>query len=157
MDFIKILKAQPHDLKEILRLSRCLFENEINKNLDPHLNLEWIDSQEAEGFFLNLIKDESIFLALLNDTVVGYLAGIIHKNKLPYNKLKFGEIFHLYLDEKTRGVGLGKRLMEAFKERCLQESIHHLKVTASAPNRRALSFYQNNGFNPYEITLLKKI
>lgn len=153
MPNIVIKKALKSDLIEVLSLNRKLFENEIQQGFDRHLNLSWLESEQAKDFFTTLINNETVFLSFINGQIVGYLAGLIHPNQNHYVKDSFAEIFHLYLDEKTRGLGIGKKLIENFKQHCKILGIRHIKVTASAPNHKALAFYRKVGFNDYEITL----
>ena len=153
MPNIMVKKALRIDLNEVLALNRKLFENEIKQGFDRHLNLAWLESQQAKDFFADLIDNETVFLSFIDGQIAGYLAGIIHPNKVHYVKDSFGEIFHLYLEVNTRGLGIGKKLIEAFKQHCKTQGIRHVKVTASAPNHKALAFYRKLGFNDYEITL----
>lgn len=153
MPDIVIKKALRADLIEVLNLNRKLFENEIKQGFDRHLNLLWLESEQARDFFTTLIDNETVFICVLNGQIVGYLAGLIHLNENHYVKDSFAEIFHLYLDENTRGLGIGKKLIENFKQQCKIWGIRHMKVTASAPNHKALDFYRKVGFNDYEITL----
>lgn len=153
MSDIIVRKALRSDLNEVLRLNRKLFKNEIKQGFDCHLNLSWIESQHAKDFFTVLIDNETVFLSLVDGQIVGYLAGIVHPNHNHYVKDGFGEIFHLYLEESTRGLGIGKKLIEDFKRHCKNVGIHYMKVTASAPNHTALAFYRKIGFDDYEITL----
>ena len=63
----------------------------------------------------------------------------------------------MLIDNKYRGFGIGKMLIDNFKNYCKDNGIMNLKVVASAKNTKAIKFYKNNGFNDFDITLTAKI
>ena len=63
----------------------------------------------------------------------------------------------MLFDNNFRGLGIGKLLIDKFKQYCKDNSINNLKVVASAKNIKAIEFYKNNGFNDFDITLTTEI
>ena len=59
----------------------------------------------------------------------------------------------MYLQPKYRGQGIGTELVEEFKEWTEEKDADRLRVEASAQNKRAIKFYQENGFEDYTVTL----
>lgn len=63
----------------------------------------------------------------------------------------------MYIDSNYRKFGIGRKLIESFKEHCLINNINNLKVTASVKNIDAINFYKKIGFKDFDITLKNKI
>lgn len=147
---IAIRKATQEDLKAIQELNYKLFELEYN-NFDPALNMNWTFSQTGENYFKKSIENATVWVAVYNNKVIGYLAGSIEKTPA-YTTKSLAELDNFYIDEEYRRQGIGKRLVEEFKKYCINKEIEEIKVTASAKNMNAKAFYQNNGFDEFEVT-----
>lgn len=63
----------------------------------------------------------------------------------------------MLIKEKCRGYGIGKILINNFKDYCKENNIDNIKVTASYKNESAIEFYKKNGFNEFDLTLTMKI
>ena len=146
-----IRKATLNDLKSIQELNYALFQFE-KENFDPTLIVDWPSSEEGKNYFKELINNEYVIVAIENEKIVGYLAGTIPE-KGSYELVQYGEINNMIVAEKARGFGIGKQLIDCFKEYCKEKNIHHLKVVASAKNQVAIDFYKKQGFEDFNITL----
>lgn len=89
-------------------------------------------SFEDHMYFLNNIlnKDNQIYIATLNDKVVGMIA---------FND---NEINQLYIQISYQGRGLGRKLLEMAKA----NSKGRLTLYTFEVNQKAQRFYENNGF-----------
>ena len=152
---IVIRKATQEDLKAIQELNYKLFELEYN-NFDPDLNMDWTFSKTGENYFRKSIENNTVWVAIDNNKVIGYLAGSI-QNKPSYVTKTLAEVDNFYIEEEYRRQGIGKRLVEEFKKDCINKRIEEIKVTASAKNANAKAFYQNNGFDDFEVTYKMKL
>lgn len=152
---IVIRKATQEDLKAIQELNYKLFELEYN-NFDPDLNMNWTFSQTGENYFKKSIENATVWVAVSDNKVIGYLAGSIEKMPA-YTTKSLAELDNFYIDEEYRRQGIGKRLVEEFKKYCINKGIEEIKVTASAKNTNAKAFYQNNGFDEFEVTYKMKL
>ena len=148
-------KATIDDLNEVQKLNYKLFELEYN-SFDPALNMEWTFSKKGENYFKSLFEDGTIWVALDDNKVIGYLAGNI-KGKPSYATKTIAELDNFYIEEEYRRQGIGKRLVEEFRNYCISKEIEEIKVTASAKNKNAREFYQKNGFEEFEITYKMKL
>lgn len=148
-------KATLIDLKEVQQLNYKLFDLEYN-NFDPALNMEWTFSKIGEDYFKELIKDGTVWVAVDNNKVIGYLAGSID-GKTSYATKSVAELDNFYVEEDYRRLGIGKRLVEEFKNYCVDKGIEEMKVTASAKNMNAREFYQKSGFEDFEVTYKIKL
>ena len=151
MEDITIRCASLNDVELIQKLNYKLFELE-KENFDSTLILDWPLSEEGKKYFQDLINNEYVIIALKGEDVVGYLAGSINE-KGSYELIQYGEINNMLVDDKYRGLGAGKQLINKFKEYCKSKNITNLKVVASAKNKNAIEFYRKQGFNDFDITL----
>ena len=63
----------------------------------------------------------------------------------------------MFVEEEFRSLGVGRALFDEFKKWCKQQGVAKLFVSAFSPNTRAISFYQDNGFKDYSLTLYQDI
>ena len=88
-------------------------------------------------------KTHVAFVAIENNEVVGW----IHAFKTTtIESLPFIELAGLVVDEKQRGKGIGKILIEKIKEWCKEQNVLSLRVRSNVKRKEAHRFYLNNGF-----------
>ena len=155
MENIVIKRASIDDLKTIQELNNSLFKLEIN-NYDPTLVNDWPLTSEGKEYFTDLIDNHYVIVANIDDIAIGYLAGSINE-KGSYEKIQYGEINNMFVKDEYRKNGIGKLLVNNFKEYCKSKNITNLKVTASFKNKNAIVFYQKNGFEEFDLTLTTKM
>ena len=157
-DFVNdiiIREAQLEDLNIIQNLNNELFKLE-KENYDSTLVRDWPLSEDGKQYFEDLIINHYVIVAIKDDKIVGYLAGSINE-KGSYEEIQYGEINNMLVDNNFRGLGIGKLLVDKFKQYCKDNNINNLKVVASAKNIKAIEFYKKNGFNDFDITLTTEI
>ena len=154
MNDVFIKKATIDDLNKIQNLNNELFKLE-KENYDSTLVLNWPLTEEGKNYFKNLIINDYVVVALIDNEIVGYLAGTIN-DKGSYEEIQYGEINNMLVNSNYRGYGIGKKLIDAFKSHCKENNIFHLKVTASFKNINAIEFYKKNGFEEFDLTLTMK-
>lgn len=135
-----IRNADLKDLEIIQKLNNELFDLEL-KNYDTTLVKDWAISNEGKKYFEDLINNHFVVVALLDDEIVGYLAGTINE-KGSYENIQYGEINNMFIKDSCRGYGVGKALVNEFKMYCKSKGINDLIVTASAKNKNAINFYK---------------
>jgi len=155
MDNVFIRKATLEDLSTIQELNNSLFKLE-KENYDPTLVNDWPLSEEGKDYFLDLINNHYVIVALLDNNIVGYLAGSIEE-KGSYVEVQYGEINNMLVKDEYRGYGVGKLLINNFKEYCKSNNISDIKVVASYKNKNAIEFYHKNGFEEFDLTLTVKL
>lgn len=155
MKKVIIRKANLEDLTSIQKLNNNLFDLEFN-NFDDTLKLGWALEKDGKEYFEDMIKNEIVFIAQIEDKIVGYLAGSICES-ISYITESFAELDNMCIDDEYRRFGIGTLLMNEFKKYCKEKNMQNIKVTASAKNSRAIQFYMKNGFEDYNITLKYKI
>ena len=78
----------------------------------------------------------------------GELLGTAGFKRDLFVKLKHkGLIFRMYVSEKAKGQGLGRKLLQACVERAMQgEGLRQIYLTVVATNQRAINLYLSAGF-----------
>jgi GNAT superfamily N-acetyltransferase len=155
MNNVIIRRAIIEDLKTIQTLNNNLFELE-KENYDSTLVKDWPLSEEGKEYFSDLINNHYVIVAILDNVIVGYLAGSIEE-KGSYVEAQYGETNNMLVCDEYRGYGIGKSLINSFKEYCKSNNISNIKVVASYKNKNAIEFYHKNGFEEFDITLTAKI
>ena len=152
---VVIRKANIEDLKLVQDLNLKLFQFEYN-NFNPSLNMEWTFSAEGETYFKGLIKNGTVWVAVDDHKVIGYLAGSIAKKAYYINQIQ-AELDNFYIDKEYRRKGIGKKLIKEFKEYCRKQGVEEMIVTASSKNVNAIEFYKSNEFEDFEVTYKTKL
>ena len=97
----------------------------------------------------NMINNVPIIVILDKDRVLGYLSYIIKGNKNKgYKKLVVDQ---LVISEKSRGKGLGKRLMETVKDIAINEECERIELNCWLFNTNAIDMYKHIGFKEQRI------
>ncbi len=151
MSELFIRKATVQDVSIIQDLNNELFNLERD-NYDSTLQKDWPLTEEGKNYFLELIENHYVVLAVYENEIVGYLAGTINE-KGTYEKIQYGEINNMFIKNKYRGNGIGKVLINHFKDYCKEFNVYDLKVMASCKNINAIEFYKTCGFSEFDITL----
>ena len=102
MEEIIIRRARSEDLNIIQELNNDLFKLE-KANYDSTLIENWPLSKDGEYYFTDLINNHYVIVALLNDEIVGYLAGSINE-KGSYEEIQYGELNNMLIKENCGGV-----------------------------------------------------
>lgn len=105
---IKIRKADMDDLIKIQDLNNKLFELEY-KFFDPTLNVGWTYEKVGIDYFGDMIENEAVFVSIIDNKIVGYLAGSICQ--ISYTKTKLAELDNMFVLEEYRNHGIGLKLI----------------------------------------------
>ena len=125
----------------------------INKN-DPlietliKLSVDWANENNTEGYVSNTrdtFKNMQIYVALINNEVIGYLYGYFSKTSKNNSVQKINdrifEIEELYIIPKYRNMGYGKQLY-SYVEKDIKDNIDYILLsTATKDYKRILHFY----------------
>lgn len=155
LDEIVLEKATSKDLEYIQKLNRKLFVREFEK-YNKLLNIKWTFGEKGTKYFNELIQNNFVYVAKINNNIIGYLAGSIHNVNECFTK-KFAEIENMYIENQYRRLKIGSKLIIKFKDWCKENKIEYIKVSAWSQNIEAINFYKNNDFIDYEKTLICKL
>ena len=155
MEGIIIRNASLADLDSIRELNNELFKLE-KENYDSTLVENWPLTDDGKEYFEDLINNHYVIVAIIDQKIVGYLAGTINEQG-SYEEIQYGELNNMLIKDNYRGYGIGKKLINNFKDYCKSHIINNIKVVASFKNKNAIEFYHKNGFNDFNLTLTMKI
>lgn len=130
-------------IKRLCRMSG-FGESKLKQTLD--------DLREYNGKF---------YLVLSDSSVVGLIVGLV-KDQSPEDLLgatqaKRGRVTELFVDEKYRGQGFGKKLMSTIEEYFRDQGCKYAWVAVFVPNVRAHALYTKFGFNDRDIDMIKEL
>ncbi len=151
-----IRKANTDELKQIQALSTTLGEH--SQRFDNELSLAWAYTEEGEKYYRAKIAGEKgiCLVAEKNGEIIGFISGTRHDPDA-WRVIMRAEVDNLFIQEKFRGVGIGKLLIDAMKSWAKEQNAKKLILTMFSENKKALSFYKKEGFVLYEMVLHIKI
>jgi ribosomal protein S18 acetylase RimI-like enzyme len=153
MDKIIIRKAKIEELEIVQKLNHELFLHD--EEYDPMLNMNWPFEKAGETYFRNKITEKTgvCFVAVINNEIVGYMAGGMAKT-YPYRKIKKqSELENILVKEEYRGKKIGELLFKEFIKWSKAKKAERIKVSTSFDNAGAVKFYKRVGFIPYATEL----
>ena len=131
---MEIRKPKIEEAEEISRLLVETIKKVNGKDYTSEQIAAWIKSDTPEKIKEKIAdKNRSIFVAIENDQIVGYLCLLPKKHLCTSIYVKYSEI----------GTGVGKSLMQHAEEFFRQQKIKEIKVEASTS---AVEFYKKQGF-----------
>ncbi len=151
----KIKSATIEDLKRVQELNLMLFEKDYAE-FDSTLNCKWTFGEDGTEEFKTRITedDDCVFVAYVNDEIVGYLVGGLMDNKETHRVLpNSAELENMFVLDKCRGMGIGSKLYKAFVDWSKSKGVGRLRVVVSAQNAAGINFYRKNGFSDYDLIL----
>jgi ribosomal protein S18 acetylase RimI-like enzyme len=155
---ISIRKAKIEDLKIIQDLNNRLCKKE-NIDFDSTVNPEFANSDGGLSYFKNaLTSNENLdLIAEDNNTPVGYIIGGIEKVGDFRNIPNLCEVDNMWVDEKYRSQGIGKKFMNELEVWAKSNGIRRMRVVASFKNEKGIIFYKREGFEEYDLILEKDL
>lgn len=126
LDNIKIEKAQPGDLNEVLELEKQCFLS---------------DAFFRHQFYYFIHKSKSKFVVVRNhEKIIAYLIIQIRKNSRKYR------IYSLAIAPEARGHGIGKKLLNYTERLARKNNIQKITLEVSEKNETAINLYKKQGF-----------
>lgn len=150
---MKIREATIEDLATIQGLNKALFDDPTSAS-DKYADHNWPHSEDGKKLFTESVigDDAVVYLAEDNDKVLGYLEGNICKPE-SWRPVIETEIVTFYILPEYRSQGIGKRLVDHFKEWSKSKNAKLIRVNAYATNTRGVEFYEEIGFTQHSIIL----
>lgn len=154
---VTIRKADIKDLEDIKRLNHALFLWDYPH--DSALNTEWPLQEFGAEYFQKRILEETgvCFVAEKAGKLVGYVTGHVDKDIDPTDTLLRCELDNIYIENDSRGSGIGRRLIAELEAWCKIKGAQSMLVVAYSGNLDAIGFYENYGFRPYALKLERKL
>ncbi|HCY82659.1 MAG TPA: N-acetyltransferase [Xanthomarina gelatinilytica] len=110
-----------------------------------HNQTEYVKTNESE--IKKAISGQQdkigVLVAELNSQIVGYLS--FTWNYSIWNAKEFMALDDLFVNNKFRGMEIGKKLMEKAKELCINRNVSVIKWEVEMNNEKAIRFYRRLG------------
>lgn len=152
-----IRRATLNDLKDIQELNLGLFDYEMEYDFDTYIH-GWSMGQISAEYFAELINNEFVVVAVVNNETVGYLAGsVYHDETYSYYEGLTAELDNMFIKEDYRKFGIGSKMMNSFFDWTREQGAKRVLVTASIGNENTIRFYEKHGFEKLNVTLRKEM
>lgn len=103
--------------------------------------------------YYNKLNEKSvIYIAFINNKVVGYIYGYVTEDILV--KEKTAKLDALYVIEEYRGNKIASKLIEEYKNWCFSKEVKYIEVTAWNDNIDATKIYLKQDFIPKKTTYI---
>lgn len=148
----------------IIEIKKCELDDRNIKAVIA-LSKEWESEDLTYGYCANNKNDligKDLFLAYLNNEIVGYLFGkcsVLNEAITPIDKgSKCFEINEIYVKEKYRSQGIGKALFE-YTENYHKQNVDYITLSTATKNyKNILNFYiEKMDMSFWSAKLFKKI
>lgn len=143
---VDIKVADIRELSSLIFLNQELFENEYLSIYPEFLSKRWLFNLNSKQYFSNMINNNYVFVAKLNNDVIGYLSGYIgNKNDTECNNI--ASIDNLYIQDSYRNLGIATKLINMFRDVCTnKKNISNIRIESNFNNQYLGEFYIKNGF-----------
>ena len=131
MDVI-IRKAEIRDIPDLIKLN-----DEFN---GPGATLDWMKDSLMNS------KNEVVFIAAVNDIVVGFICGIFWQS-ICYTGGFQGIIMELFVHEKYRRIGFATKLVKALEIEFVNLNVSEITLVTPITNTVGRYFYESCGYS----------
>ena len=146
---------QIEDFKRVNELAKQVQELHVNWNPDLFLSLDEVITKDN---FENLIKGKEIYVAKLNNEIVGYVVFSIKEIENPIMRYrKQLNIEAICVDENCRGKGIGTLLLGQIKSIGKEQGCTDMYLTVNQENENAIKVYEKFGFKVKNIAYIMKL
>ena len=152
---ITIEIPQIEDFSKVNELAKQVHELHVNWRPDLFFSVDEVISKED---FEKMVQDKEIFVARVEDEIVGYITiNIKEKNNPSMRYRKQLQIEAICVDEKNRGKGIGTELLEYARKFGKENNCTDLYLTVNKENEKAIKIYEKFGFKVKSIAYSMQI
>lgn len=143
------------DFKKVNELAVQVHEMHVQWAPNLYKSVEEVISKE---YFEILVKNEEIYVAKLQNEIVGYIIFNIKEKENPSMRYrKQLNIDAICVDKKYRGKGIGTKILESIKEIAKSKGCTDLYLTVNQENENAIKMYEKFGFKVKNIAYMMKL
>ena len=143
------------DFKRVNELAKQVHELHVNWNPDLFLSVDEVLPKE---YFEILIQNKEIFIAKLNNEIVGYVIFSIREKDNPSMRYrKQLNIEAICIDENCRGNGIGTLLLNHTRKVGKEQGCTDMYLTVNQENENAIKVYEKFGFKVKNIAYSMQI
>ena len=143
------------DFNKVNELAKQVHELHVKWRPDLFLSVDEVISKED---FEKMIQAKEIFVAKIEDEIVGYITINIKEKINPIMRYrKQLQIEAICVDEKTRGKGIGTQLLKYVKQYGKEYDCTDIYLTVNEENESAIKMYEEFGFKVKSIAYSMQI
>ena len=155
MNEIEIIQPKIENQVEINNLAKQVHKLHVNWNSDMFLDVEQVIPIER---LEKLLKTESIYIARLENKIVGYIIIDIKEKDNGFMRYrKILSIDTLCIDEKFKRQGIGTKMLEFAKRLGKEKNCTDMHLTVNPNNKNAIKVYENFGMKVNNISYMMKL
>lgn len=126
-------------------------EKKYNDNINDEININ--------NYYENIYKKDNnkIFIASINEEIIGYTYVKINDPKLNGEKYKEAFIDALYVKEEHRNKGIATSLINKAKEYAIKKDAKKISINVISNNETALKLYYKLGFYNFSFRLKQNL
>ena len=152
---VTIENPKIEDFNRINELAKQVHELHVNWRPDLFLSVDEVINKED---FEKMVQDKEIFVARVEDEIVGYITiNIKEKNNPSMRYRKQLQIEAICVDEENRGKGIGTELLEYARKFAKENNCTDLYLTVNKENENAIKVYEEFGFKVKSIAYSMQI
>ena len=148
MNRVLVRTAQAADIPSLIELLRVLFSIEADFQFDHE------KQQRGLELLIENSDERCVFVAETEGEVVGMCS--VQTLISTAQGAPKGWIEDVCVDEKYRGRGVGKMLLQAVDDWCLSRGIRGLQLLCDTANAPAQKFYEHLGWQPTQLQCLTR-
>jgi len=117
------------------------------------------DSKEKYiEYIKSKIDDENfkILIYEIENEIIGYVMGWIMERPPIYSKRKTGYLSNIYVDERFRNEGIGKKLYFSMEQWFIDKAVDFVEIKADTRNIDTINKFRKYGFKDLSMTFYKK-
>lgn len=143
------------DLNLVNKIAKQVQDLHVKWRPDLFLNVDEVITKEN---FEEKIQNKEIFVAKLQNEIVGYITFNINEKNNPIMRYrKQLSIEAIGVDENNRGKGIGTSLLEHVKNEAKKNNCTDMYLTVNEENKGAIKLYEKFGFKVKNISYSMKI
>lgn len=152
------MKIEIPQIKDYVDVNRLAIQvHELHVGWRPDLFIS-VDEVISRKYFNELISNKNIFVAKLEEKIVGYIIFNIREKSVPSMRYrKQLNIDAMCVDEKHRGKGIGTQLLNFIKEVAKENNCTDLYLTVNEENVNAIKTYEKFGMKVKNIAYSMQI
>lgn len=144
----KIRKATPNDIDAITVLNSQLAD--YHKVIDPYYKSGSETKSSFKEYITRIIQNKNATVIVAEpDKIIGYAVGIIEKAKPFVTPEEIGRISDMFVEEKYRNQGIGKKMVDTLINWFKQKGIIYVELSVDSRNEIGVTAWQNLGFKEY--------
>lgn len=143
------------DFKKVNKLAKQVHELHVNWRPDLFFSVDEVISKEC---FEEMIQVKEIFVAKIQDEIVGYMTfNIKEKNNPSMRYRKQLQIEAICVDEKNREKGIATELLKYAKKFGKENNCTDIYLAVNEENENAIKVYEKFGFKVKSIAYSMQI